>query len=153
MRSFIFILFLGLASAACTSNNKEVSSYIDSEIIDIWDNGQPMLIRLYAIVDGKKTVVKEVHYYASGSKKMEGPIVNDMREGKWTSWYEDGSIWSIGTFTEGLRSGKGIVYYPNGTVFMEGAYIEGKRSGNWIWNDTTGKSIPESEAVYPGSPL
>ena len=133
--------------ASCTGRKAPEPAAIDTEIIDMWDNGRARKVWVYARVDGVRTPIKEIQYHPEGVKSMEGPLKDGKRHGEWKSWYENGSLWSIGHFSYGLRHGKGIVYHPNGQKFIEGNYINGERAGKWIFWDENGRSITEIEAL------
>jgi antitoxin component YwqK of YwqJK toxin-antitoxin module len=137
------IIALLLYIPACVPSQKE-SIATESEIIDIWDNGRPKLIRLYAEIDGEREAIREITYYSDGSKNIEGQLLNGKRDGLWLSWYEDGSLWSEGQFTNGLRNGSAVVYYPNGQKMIEGQYKNNERVGIWRSWDDEGHLINES---------
>ncbi len=148
--NLITVLYLcvsAIPSLSCKARKPEEPKVVDTEIIDLWDNGRPRKVWVYARVDGIRTAVKEIQYHPNGAKSMEGPIKDGLRHGEWKSWYEDGNLWSVGIFVNGLRHGKGIVYHPNGKKFIQGAYINGERVGKWMWWDDEGRSITEVEAL------
>lgn len=132
---------------SCMQNTEKMPLPDDSEIREIWDNGTPRTVWVFATVNGLKTAIKEIQYHANGVKSMEGPLKNNLRDGNWKSWYPDGSLWSVGSFKDGLRHGKGTVYHPNGNKFIEGTYVMGQRVGKWGWFDDAGNAISEEEAL------
>jgi antitoxin component YwqK of YwqJK toxin-antitoxin module len=115
----------------------------ESELVDIWENGRPKTVKLFTIIDGEREAVREIHYHIDGAKAMEGPLLNNKREGLWQSWYEDGSLWSEGTYRNGKRHGRAVVFYPNGKTMLEGMYEEDKRVGLWRSYDEDGRLINE----------
>lgn len=140
------IIFL-LVLSAIFSCQPKIHVPAETEIIELWDNGQARLIMHYEIMHGKKVATKEVHYHANGVKSMEGPLQNGLRNGEWKSWYDDGALWSVGSFKNGKREGKGLVFHANGKKFIEGSYLSGERIGKWSWWDEDGNSLTEAEAM------
>jgi antitoxin component YwqK of YwqJK toxin-antitoxin module len=117
---------------------------LTSEIIDIWDNGKPKIVRFFREDEsGQKILVREKQYYPEGALSMQGDYLNNKRTGTWKSWFEDGTLWSEGSFENGKREGPGIVYHPNGQKHIEGAYADGKRTGVWRSWDENGELISE----------
>lgn len=147
MKSVAYLLMVILLIMSCQSRKSNEPVASDTEIIDLWDNGRAHKVWVYALINGKRTAIREIQYHPNGVKSMEGPLKDGLRHGEWKSWYEDGSLWSVGSFVNGLRHGKGIVYHPNGKKFIEGAYIHGERSGKWMWWDEDGRLITETEAI------
>jgi hypothetical protein len=146
LKSIAFYSLIVFLAVSCIRNVTEPIPS-DTEIVEIWDNGQPRVVRLFLVVDSVKTAVKEIQYHSNGIKSMEGPLENEVRHGMWKSYFEDGTLWSEGAFQKGLRHGKGIVYHPNGRKFIEGTYMLGERVGKWTWWDENGSVISESEAM------
>lgn len=142
---FIFISFVFL-TPACNSSHEPAAAQT-TEIIELWEDGLPKVVRLFTLDDGQKNAVREIHYYPDGKKHLEGPLSSNKRHGLWKSYHKNGSLWSEGTFQNGVRHGKGVVYHANGNKYAEGSYLNGKRSGQWNWWDENGKSIGEQEAL------
>ncbi len=143
----ILILLLAFA-IACQQTSEQKEVQLVSEIIDIWDNGKPKIVRFFKTdEDGQKVLVREKQYYPEGAISMQGDYQNNKRTGIWKSWYEDGTLWSEGGFENGLREGLGTVYHPNGNKHIEGAYKKGKRTGVWRSWDENGELI--SKQTHP----
>lgn len=142
MRNLLLLSVFLFLIGGCSSPEREPVA-TDSEIIDIWDNGRPKMIRLYAEVAGELEAIREIHYYSDGSKNLEGPLLNGEREGLWKSWYEDGTLWSEGNFANGKRQGQAVVYHPNGLKMIEGQYHNNERTGMWRSWDEDGNLINE----------
>lgn len=142
MRLNVFIIPMLALMVSCTSQETETIP-AKSELIDIWDNGRPKKVRLYAEIDNQLEAVREVHYYSNGNKQLEGPLLNGSREGVWKSWYENGSLWSEGQYVNGIRQGEAVVYYPNGEMMYKGQYTNDRRSGLWRSYDEQGKLVHE----------
>jgi antitoxin component YwqK of YwqJK toxin-antitoxin module len=143
-----FVLFLLISFLPACQQNAGQEENLTSEIIDIWDNGKPKIVRFFREDEsGQKILVREKQYYPEGSISMQGDYLNNKRSGIWKSWFEDGTLWSEGRFVEGKREGPGTVYHPNGKKHLEGQYKNGKRVGLWrAWNET-GTLI--SEQTHP----
>ncbi len=143
--SVLLILFGFLQ--ACQQEARQEEN-LTSEIIDIWDNGKPKIVRFFREDEnGQKILVREKQYYPEGALSMEGDYLNNKRSGIWKSWYEDGTLWSEGRFVNGKREGLGTVYHPNGKKHLEGQYKDGNRTGLWRAWDEQGELI--SEQTHP----
>ncbi|MDA3944328.1 MAG: hypothetical protein PF694_12410 [Bacteroidetes bacterium] len=140
---FSLLLNVFMLTGCGVGNEKSADENLISEIKDLWDNGNPKVVRFYKEENDTKVLVKEKQYYPSGTLSMEGSYKNDLREGEWKSWYEDGSLWSTGYFKSGKRHGEGIVYHPNGKKQIAGTYDEGQRTGLWLAWDEDGNVISE----------
>jgi len=142
------VLFLLVSFLPACQQESSQEEELTSEIVDIWDNGKPKLVRFFREDErGQKILVREKQYYPEGALSMQGDYLNNKRSGTWKSWYEAGTLWSEGSFENGKREGSGIVYHPNGQKHIEGAYAEGKRTGVWRSWDETGELI--SEQTFP----
>ncbi len=102
------------------------------------DGVQKQLIQ-YEIKGVDSIPIHEINYHRDGSLKMEGDLIDGLREGEWMSWYPDGTVWSKGYFAKGKRTGESKAYYPNSILHMSGTYEEGRKVGIWKVFDNTGK--------------
>jgi len=136
-RSILFIFSMVLILTGCKEKLVE-------ENTAVWPNGTPKKVSYFRVNGGKKEKVKEVLYYESGKKQMEGAFVNGKKEGFWASWFEDGKKQSEGSFKNDLRNGKAVVWRENGYKYYEGTYSMGKLHGTWISYDTDGTRLKES---------
>ena len=133
-RTFLFIIGAVLLMTSC--NNRTVEK-------ELFDNGTVKSEKTYEKVDGKVQLISEVVYHPNGQKYMEGAFKDELREGKWTSWYENGTLWSEGEFKAGESHGARTVYHPNGQVHYQGTFDEGKRIGIWTFFDENGIKVNE----------
>jgi antitoxin component YwqK of YwqJK toxin-antitoxin module len=140
-RSIEIILALLLILTGCKEKLVE-------ETTTAWPDGTPRKVSLYRVTDGKKDKVKEIRYYQSGKKEMEGEYAGGKKDGAWTSWFESGKKQSEGFFKNDMRNGKAIVYRENGFKFYEGTYSLGKLHGTWISYDTDGSRLKETLYEY-----
>jgi hypothetical protein len=145
--ALVYFAVLIAISWSCRNQGTKEPPPVDTEIIDLWDNGLARKVWVYSNINGTRTATKEIQYHPNGKKSMEGSLKDGLRHGEWKSWYENGNLWSVGTFANGLRHGKGVVYHPNGKKFIEGTYINGERAGTWMWWDENGQVITEIEAL------
>lgn len=118
---------------------------LKDEVVELHPNGKVKKLHYYIQKRGKKEVVKEVVFYSTGEKLMEGPIKDNKRNGQWNSWYEDGNLWSEGNYVEDVRVEKTRVYFENGQLRIDGQYNNGAREGFWRFYDEEGKLIQEVE--------
>lgn len=85
-------------------------------------------------------VVEEfVEHYDNGQIKIEGRLVNDERQGVWTSYYLDGTKWSETTFENGIKSGPTTTYYEDGIMRYKGRFEDDLKTGTWTFYDEEGK--------------
>lgn len=110
---------------------------------ELFDDGSVKLEKTFEKIEGKEELVKEVAYHPNGQKYMEGAFKNDLRQGKWTSWYEDGTLWSEGEFNAGESHGVRTVYHPNGKLHYKGTFDNGERIGVWTYYDEDGTKTKE----------
>ncbi len=131
----LLILALSLTLLA-SCNNTSIKK-------DLFEDGSVKSEKTFEKVDGREQLVKEVVYHPNGQKYMEGAYKDNLREGKWTSWYEDGTLWSEGEFVAGESQGKTSVFHPNGQLHYEGSFDNGERVGIWTFSDENGIKIKE----------
>ena len=126
MRNPLFIsLFLVAMLASCSEKLRE-------EVVSTFDNGQPAKIYYY---NKENQCVLEKDFYETGALMMEGPLVDRLRNGEWTSYFPDGKVQSTGLFKDGIRFGPSKVYHENGHLWMDGHYTDDHKCGEWIFYD------------------
>lgn len=130
--SYFFLITIIFISCSKTTVKKEK-----------FEDGKIKSEKTYRKIDGKEKLVKEVKYHHNGQKYIEGGYMDELRNGKWTSWYEDGKIWSEGEFKDGKSHGKRTVYHPNGKKYYEGTFDSGKRTGIWMFYNEAGIKVKE----------
>ena len=81
----------------------------------------------------KKLTEKHQEFHPNGSIKIKGDIVNDLKQGKWESFYENGSKWSESNYLFGKRNGIYKSFYPNGTLKIYGSYENDIKKGMWFF--------------------
>ncbi|MFA6128683.1 MAG: hypothetical protein WC699_15395 [Bacteroidales bacterium] len=118
------------------------------ETTSAWPDGSPQKVSFYKVSGDKKEKVKEIRYYQSGKKEMEGEFAGGKKDGVWTSWFENGKKQSEGFFKNDMRNGKAVVWRENGFKFYEGTYSLGKLHGTWISYDTDGSRLKETLYEY-----
>ena len=138
---FPLLVTLFLCSTSC-------SPKLEEEVVLTWPDNTPQKVNFYQPTGEKRMKVREVKYYESGKKEMEGEFENGRKSGKWTSWFENGQKQSEGFFKEDLRDGKALVYRENGFTYYEGYYSMGRPHGTWIFYDPNGKRIKEAHYEY-----
>jgi antitoxin component YwqK of YwqJK toxin-antitoxin module len=135
------ILALSILLAGCSERLME-------ETTASWPDGSPQKVSFYRVTDGKKEKVREILYYQSGKKEMEGEFAGGKKDGAWTSWFENGMKQSEGFFKNDMRNGKAVVWRENGFKYYEGTYSLGKLHGTWITYDTDGSRLKETLYEY-----
>ncbi|MDO9511266.1 MAG: hypothetical protein Q7J34_05885 [Bacteroidales bacterium] len=108
-----------------------------------FDDGKPRLVGTFYVKGSDSTLMKEVAYYQTGQKYLEGSYQNEKRHGLWTAWFDNGEIWSKGSYHEGIEHGHKVLYHPSGARFYEGDYDMGKQVGMWRFFDKEDSLIKE----------
>lgn len=109
------------------------------DIISRHEDGNKKETFVYRVNDdGSKTKVRETWYYMEGMKHLDGPIVDDKRNGIFKTYYKSGVLMSEGTFVDGIREGKATIYRENGNIHYEGQYKNGKECSIWRFYDEDG---------------
>jgi antitoxin component YwqK of YwqJK toxin-antitoxin module len=111
------------------------------EVVDSYDNGQAKLERIHQNNDGEPVLIKEIHYYENGNKRIEGAINQGKREGVWTFWFEHGSLWREVSYTKGTPDGLTKAYHENGMIFYQGNFLNGEKHGEWSFFDVEGNPV------------
>lgn len=138
MRKILSLLFI-FTMISC---NRET---VVEEIVSKYENGNRRECFYYkADSKGNKTKIRETWYYMEGMKHLDGPIVNDKRNGAFETYYKSGKPMSKGSFVDGVREGKAIVYRENGMIHYEGFYKNGKECGIWKFYDEEGNLQKET---------
>jgi len=140
-RAIQIFLVLTVVLAGCKEKMVE-------ETTATWPDGNPQKVSVYQVTGDKKVKVKEIRYYQSGKKEMEGEYANNKKDGVWTSWFENGKKQSEGFFKNDMRNGKATVWRENGFKYYEGTYSLGKLHGAWITYDTDGSRLKETMYEY-----
>ena len=128
-------LFLITVSLFCACQPK-----LTEKVEVSFPNGQPQYVK---ILDESGDCVREVEYYETGQVKMEGPMKEGQREGKWVAYFPDGRPQSIGDFKAGKMDGVTKVYWDNGNLRWEGFNKEDRRCGKWMFYDEQGLLLKE----------
>jgi antitoxin component YwqK of YwqJK toxin-antitoxin module len=121
---------------------------LEREITTKWPDGSPQKVSFYRMNGDKKDKVKEIRYFQSGKKEMEGEFAGGKKDGAWFSWFENGKQQSEGFFKNDMRNGKAVVWRENGFKYYEGTYSLGKLHGTWITYDTDGSRLKETLYEY-----
>ncbi len=77
-----------------------VSSCTKKEIIEKYEDNSPKLIYIFKDSNGKKTKVKEIHYYNNNKIRTEGAFDKDgNKTGKWKFYFYSGELFASADFT------------------------------------------------------
>lgn len=135
MSRLLFVLLVFLFSCGADPDMRVVE--------ESWPNGREKKVSFYKNKGVQKELVREIFYYESGQKEVEGEFKKGERHGKWTYWYENGNKWSEGEFKNGLSHGFRKVYHSNGKLFYEGKFKNDVPFGTWKFFDEEGRFIKE----------
>lgn len=86
-----------------------------------------------------KLTEKHQEFHPNGTLKIKGDIVNNLKQGKWESFYENGVKWSESTYLFGKRNGIYKSFYPNGRLKIHGMYENDEKFGNWFFYNENGE--------------
>ena len=133
-RIFLLGLFLITFIFSCETERKW-------KVIENFANGNVKIQKEYKIEGTDSLFFFYQKYNSDGSLLLEGPIIDDIREGLWISYYPDGKVWSKTTFKGGINDGESISYYQNGHIRYSGYYKVGEKTGEWQMFDSTGTLV------------
>lgn len=111
------------------------------KVIESFANGNVQIQKEYKIEGSDSIFFFYQMYNEDGNILLEGPILDDIRDGLWISYYPDGTVWSKTTFKKGISDGESFSYYSNGNVRYSGFYKQGKKAGEWQMFDSTGTLV------------
>ena len=132
----LLLIVVGSILLMTSCNHKKVEK-------ELFDTGAVKSEKTFDKIEGKVQLVKEVDFHPNGQKYMEGAFKDELRQGKWTSWYADGTLWSEGEFKDGESNGALTVYHPNGQIHYQGTFNKGERVGAWTFYDENGAKMKE----------
>jgi antitoxin component YwqK of YwqJK toxin-antitoxin module len=135
------LFFFAMICAGCKEKLLE-------ETTTAWPDGSSRKVSCFRVTGGNKDKVKEIRYYQSGKKEMEGGFSGGRKNGAWTCWFENGRKQSEGFFKNDMRDGKAVVWRENGYKYYEGTYSLGKLHGTWVTYDTDGTRMNETLYEY-----
>ncbi|MBE6347045.1 MAG: hypothetical protein E7067_07600 [Lentimicrobiaceae bacterium] len=137
MKKILTLLFI-ITMISCNRNN------IVEDVVTRHEDGNKKIAFSYKVdKDGNKTKVRETWYYMEGMKHLDGPIVNDKRNGEFETYYKTGQVMSKGYFVDGIREGEAVTYNENGNIRYMGQYKNGKECGIWKFYDEEGNIVKE----------
>ena len=91
-------------------------------------------------VAGAKPNGPQVIHTADGGR-MEGEMIDGVRDGLWSAYFANGSIRSRATYVNGAEEGPTEVFHPNGMTYYTGHYKGGKPVGEWTFFDPGGQEV------------
>lgn len=95
-------------------------------------NKEPVTIK-------KSNTYRNIEKYPNGNIKIEGDIVNGIRQGNWISYYENGNKWSECDYDFGEKNGIYRTFYPNGNPKIHGIYKKNKKVDVWFFYNEKGQ--------------
>lgn len=89
----------------------------------------------------KSTENKKIEYYENGKKKLEVPLKNGKKEGRFNKYYNNGSIKMQGKYVNDSLHGKITFFYPSGKVKKVENWEMGVKDGYEVnlYKDEKGK--------------
>lgn len=128
----------GLWTTFCDNGNIiKKGSYLngreDGEFVEYTCMGE--LLKKISFDEGLKSGDYELHINNFIEK---GQYIDDLKVGKWQTFYNDDKIREVLYFENDLENGKFTKYYFNGNVMIQGQFVNGKREGLWNFFDQNG---------------
>jgi antitoxin component YwqK of YwqJK toxin-antitoxin module len=116
---------------------------IEKVIEKTYPDGKPEVEKHYIKEGDNRILQKEIVYWPTEKKKIEGSYKEEQRDGHWIAWFENGNKWSEGYYIKGIEDGEKRVWHENGNVFFEGQYKMGVKVGIWKVFDEAGNLVQE----------
>lgn len=88
-----------------------------------------------------------VFYFANGQKKAEGNYNLGKMENNWKFYYSSGKLESEGEYKNNAKSGPWTVYFGSGQIKSQGEYTGGLKSGTWTEYYESGKVFYKGQFV------
>ena len=122
-----------------------------------WENGR-VFSQIEHIWNNQKWISRFEKFRDDGSKldkgetiSYTGNILNQVRNGMWTSFHENNQKKSYGRYILGEREGLWLFYFDNGNLLRRGNYKNGKYEG--IWESYTEENQLEYSVTYKDGEL
>lgn len=138
MKKLLIFVSFALVLAACQDKTprqvqKVIHCYAETDT--------PWVTYIYEVVGTDSTWVEERWYHENGVLQLEGPVVDNQRDGEFRGYYPSGELMSVGTFVKGKRQGKGKIYFESGKINIINEYCDGKPCGMWEYYDDEGNLV------------
>lgn len=72
-----------------------------------------------------------IQKHPNGAILVKGKILNNKREGLWTTYYQSGIKQSESTYKSDVLNGRTASFYTNGQVRYIGYFLNNKKDGKW----------------------
>lgn len=118
------------ASVSVISESDMLTEAYTKVVKDYYDDGSKFEVDYYDYEVSDNPLFHR-KYYRNGQIFMEGPLLDEVRQGKWISWYENGIVWSSAEYKNGKNHGSNNVYYENGQLRYNKEYDMGVPHGLW----------------------
>lgn len=141
MKKIFGIILLGMLVFSCSDKSGNKVKTVEKVIHCYAETDTKWVTYIYEVVGTDSTWVAERWYHENGELQLEGPIVDNKREGEFRGYYPTKELMSVGTFVDGKREGKGKIYFENGKVNVNNEYHDGKPSGIWEYFDEEGHLV------------
>ena len=89
-------------------------------------------------------------FFDSGTRKIEGVMVNGEFDGKVTIYHPNGKIWQTGTYTSGLKEGRWKLFKEDETLEKEEIYHKGDLKSPVV--EQTHKGRAKEQSVLQTNP-
>ncbi|MCQ2295103.1 MAG: hypothetical protein MJZ67_05565 [Bacteroidales bacterium] len=87
-------------------------NHVREEVIETYENGKPMLVRLYKGSKKDPTLVGEKMYYENGTLQLEKHFSGkpETPDGTWKYYWDNGNLFATGDFTSNHEFGSNWVF-------------------------------------------
>ena len=96
-----------------------------------WEDRRGEQVMIRGEFRGGRPVGAWSSWYASGSKRVEGVLVDGVPDGVWRTWYEDGTLREVGGYAGGRPAGDWQLFYATGEPFERMSHRSGEPDGTW----------------------
>lgn len=96
-----------------------------------------LIVSFFQSSKAQKIYHKE--YYANGTVKAEGWLLNDNKVDYWKLYHTNGIIAEKGHYKNNIRQNYWYFYSTNNKPKLEGHYEKGKMTNWWLYYDANGK--------------
>lgn len=106
---------------------------------DYFINGNLQMSGFFSDLENETRENTFIFYDEKGKKTELTNYKNNLKHGKYESYFPNGNIELSQNWENGVKNGDVIFYYENGDIFIKGQYVTREKRGLWQFYDTFGK--------------
>lgn len=116
------------------------------KVNDYFIDGQIQMSGFFSDLKNETREKTFMFYDKDGQKTEVTNYQNNMKHGKYESYFQNGNLEISQIWNDGVKEGEVIGYYESGEVLFRGQYLNNEKKGVWRFYDTFGKVT--SERIY-----